>query len=324
MRFNEKLIKLRKERGMTQEDLAFQMSVSRQSVSKWEVGEFEPDFAKLKELSKIFNVRIDYLLNEEEEEAQSVSIGEPTPTVSLKDADTFLSITKKNSFWIALGVFLCILSPVCLFLLGAVSEIPKYGLSESLAAGIGMIVLLLLVAFAVIIFIVCGGRNTPFSFLEKELFQTEKGLRDVVQKRQNEYRKRYVIQNAIGCALCILSLIPLFVGIILNEDNDLLIVCMLSLLFFIAGIGVFFIVRCGVIWGGFEKLLQTGEYTKEKKETSALVGVVSLIYWLGATAIFFAISFPKNNWKYSGIVWVIAGILYPALLALLNYVKKKK
>ncbi len=66
MKFNEKLIELRKERRMTQEQLAIQLGVSRQSVSKWELGECEPDISKLKEIGKLFNVSIDYLILDDE------------------------------------------------------------------------------------------------------------------------------------------------------------------------------------------------------------------------------------------------------------------
>ncbi len=67
MEFNEKLVKLRKEKGMTQEELANEIGVSRQSVSKWELGECEPDIAKLKEISKLFHVSTDFLLLDDEE-----------------------------------------------------------------------------------------------------------------------------------------------------------------------------------------------------------------------------------------------------------------
>ncbi len=65
MRFNEKLTKLRKEKGMTQEELAVEIGVSRQSVSKWELGDCEPDIAKLKVIAQIFHVSIDYLLSDD-------------------------------------------------------------------------------------------------------------------------------------------------------------------------------------------------------------------------------------------------------------------
>lgn len=68
MKFNEKIALLRKQKGMTQEALAFKLGISRQSVSKWETGECEPDLSKLKEIASMFEVSIDYLLNDNYED----------------------------------------------------------------------------------------------------------------------------------------------------------------------------------------------------------------------------------------------------------------
>lgn len=68
MKFNEKVALLRKQKGMTQEALAFKLGISRQSVSKWETGECEPDLSKSKEIASMFEVSIDYLLNDNYED----------------------------------------------------------------------------------------------------------------------------------------------------------------------------------------------------------------------------------------------------------------
>lgn len=62
MEFAEKLITLRKSREWTQEQLAERLNVSRQSVSKWEGGQVIPEAEKIVELSKVFDVTVDYLL----------------------------------------------------------------------------------------------------------------------------------------------------------------------------------------------------------------------------------------------------------------------
>lgn len=62
MSLNEKIFQLRKSNGMSQEHLAENINVSRQAISKWEVGESNPDIDKIVMLSKIFNVSTDYLL----------------------------------------------------------------------------------------------------------------------------------------------------------------------------------------------------------------------------------------------------------------------
>lgn len=72
MEFSEKLIALRKGRELTQEQLAEQLNVSRQSVSKWESGQVIPEVERIIELSKAFNVTLDYLLKPSEIDELSV------------------------------------------------------------------------------------------------------------------------------------------------------------------------------------------------------------------------------------------------------------
>ena len=67
MTLGEKLMKLRKAGGMSQEELAEKMLVSRQAISRWESGETMPDSDNLLRLSKIFQVSTDYLLHDEYE-----------------------------------------------------------------------------------------------------------------------------------------------------------------------------------------------------------------------------------------------------------------
>ncbi|NCD09835.1 MAG: XRE family transcriptional regulator [Negativicutes bacterium] len=64
MQFHDKLLKLRKKAGMTQSELAEAVNVSRQAVSKWEMGTAVPDVENLILLGKLFSVSIDYLVNE--------------------------------------------------------------------------------------------------------------------------------------------------------------------------------------------------------------------------------------------------------------------
>ena len=63
MIFADKLILLRKKAGWSQEELADQMNVTRQSVSKWEGAQSVPDLEKMLRLSELFGVSTDYLLN---------------------------------------------------------------------------------------------------------------------------------------------------------------------------------------------------------------------------------------------------------------------
>ena len=69
MEFKEKLMQLRKERGWSQEELGERLSVTRQTVSKWELGQTTPELAKLIEMSELFGMSIDELVGKEKNSA---------------------------------------------------------------------------------------------------------------------------------------------------------------------------------------------------------------------------------------------------------------
>ena len=75
MTIGQKLKSLRVKQGLTQKDLADQLHVTFQTVSKWENDENEPDISTLKELAKLYGCSVDYLINEGEQ--QSAAVEEP-------------------------------------------------------------------------------------------------------------------------------------------------------------------------------------------------------------------------------------------------------
>lgn len=66
MEFNNKLYNLRKQKGLSQEELANRLNVSRQTVSKWEVGDSTPDMEKLIAISDLFEMSLDELVMDKE------------------------------------------------------------------------------------------------------------------------------------------------------------------------------------------------------------------------------------------------------------------
>lgn len=67
MKLSDKIIKLRKQHGLSQEILAEKLNISRQSLSRWENGTSLPDANNILQISKLFNVTTDYLLNDDYE-----------------------------------------------------------------------------------------------------------------------------------------------------------------------------------------------------------------------------------------------------------------
>lgn len=82
MKLNEKILTLRKKQGLSQEELAEKLNVSRQAVSRWEVGSAQPDASNVLQLSRLFGVTADYLLNDEYESDRDVPIVRRTETTA--------------------------------------------------------------------------------------------------------------------------------------------------------------------------------------------------------------------------------------------------
>lgn len=271
MIFADKLIQLRKKSGWSQEYLAEQMNVSRQSVSKWEGATSVPELAKIVRLSELFGVSTDYLLKDEIEEIEEIEMRSEIHEcrlVTIEEASAFMDIKEKTAKPIALGVFLCIISVIPLMLLGGMSEIPKYRITENMAGGIGVMIMLVIVATAVTIFLINGHKTAPYIYLEKEIFEIEYGVEGMVKERKERYRKTYTKCNILGTLLCILSLVPLMSGAVINDENELFLIFMLTLMFVMIGIGVVFFICCGIQWASYEKLLQEGEYSEQNKVKS--------------------------------------------------------
>lgn len=81
MQFQDKLFSLRKRQGMTQAELSEAINVSRQAISKWEMGTAVPDVSNMLALSKVFHVSVDYLVNDEMENESDAPVVRATAAV---------------------------------------------------------------------------------------------------------------------------------------------------------------------------------------------------------------------------------------------------
>ena len=278
------------------------------------------------EESKINGMRPNRSVKNDDGVMVDIDLFDDTPLlrrVSMEEANAFLSVKLRTAKTIAYAAFLCIVSPIALLILGAISESTVGVLNENIAGGIGMIVLIILVAIAAVMFISSGSKTAPFAYLEKEKFETEYGVSGMVKERKAQYKDLHTKHNIAGACLCVTALIPLFVGAIIDADNDLFLTIMLSLSFLIAGVGVICFIKTGIIWASYEKLLQEGEYSKENKEKPSLSSAIYTAYWVIAAAVYLGYSLSSNNWGQSWIIWVVAGVIFPAVIAITNAFEKK-
>lgn len=322
----DKIVTLRKRAGWSQEELAAQLGVSRQSVSKWEGAQSVPDMQKVVQMSRLFGVTTDYLLKEElgEPEPAQSEPDAPLRCVTMEQAADYLSLRQAAAPKLALATLLCVLSPVALLLLAALSDRPGAALSENVAAGIGLCVLLVLVAAAVAVFITCAAQVKAYAFLETEPFETAYGVTGMVRERRAAAAPEHTRGKVAGTVLCILSAVPLFIAVCL-DGPDLLYVGAICLLLVLAGVGSALFVYGGVYQAAMDRLLEEGDYVRPRKRQNGVVGAISSIYWLTVTAAYLLWTFgpwwdaqPQDTW----ILWAVAGVLYGAVMALVRGIRK--
>lgn len=323
----EKITMLRKQNGWSQEELAAKLNISRQSVSKWESTASVPDLDKIIKLSEIFGVSTDFLLKDDMEDAIIPAgadyVEEPIRNVSLDEANNFMELTARFSKWIAFGVMLCILSPVLLIVLIGMSAYGFIPLSENTAVGLGMIILLIMVAAAVAIFILKGMQLSRYEYLEKEDFTLEYGVSGIVEKRKHDFENTFRTCIAIGVVLCILGVVPLFLTQ-LFPGFYLLEILSIGLLLTMAACGVFLFVWSGMIQGSFQKLLQVEDYSTRNKKVNKKIEPFSGFYWCLITAIYLGWSFLTNDWDKTWIIWPCAGVLFGAISCIMHIILKEK
>ena len=322
----DKIIALRKKSGWSQEELAEKMDVSRQSISKWEGAQSVPDMARIVRLSELFGVSTDYLLKDEIESIELLSVPDPgtaVRTVSMEEASAFLNVKALNASRVALGVFLCTLSPVLLMLLGGAQEYGRIAMTENQAGGLGLIVMLLLVGCAVALFVTSGLRISKYEVLEQEPIDTLYGVSGMVNERREQFRPVFTRQLTIGIVLCVVSVIPLGISLLFAGENEFLHVLALCSMMVIIAVGVLLIVRAAIIWGGFQILLEEGDYSREAKENLKTHGNIGKIYWLLVVAGYLAWSFITNDWHRTWIIWPVAAVSYGAVVAIAGALRKR-
>ena len=307
----DKIIEERKKNGWSQEELASKLGVSRQAVSKWESAGSIPDLQRILQMSELFGVTTDYLLKDEiEEDRLNEYVETKTIKVSMEEANQYLDMKSRGSRIVGNATSLCILSPVPLIVLGTMTE-------DHTLVGFGLVFLLMLVAIAVYLFVNYGLHESHMQHLEKESFETEYGVSGMVRERREQYEPTFTRNIAIGVVLCILSIIPTIMAGVM-EVEDYMSGISVGLLLIIVSIGVNILIRAGMIKSSYDTLLQEGEYTIEEKHLKKKTDAFSGAYWCLIVAIYLGWSFWTNNWKFTWIIWPVAGVLYAAVLGMVK------
>lgn len=321
----DKIIKLRKQLGWSQEELAEQMDVSRQSVSKWESAQSIPDLNKIVGLAELFGVSTDFLLKDSSETEEYIDspIKSELKQVSLEQSLEYLNTKLEVANITVKGVVLCVCSPAPLFFLLALHSHGQAGLTEKMAAALGIISIFVIVAIAVSFFIRIKHYEHRTADFEKNRFQLAYGVHGVLIKKRDAFTPIYNRKLSLGIGLFILSTVPfLLVAILISQQT--LILLMLSVLLIIVAIGLALVIPSVAQSEAFELLINEGDATKAKSEYDQNAEKLAAFYWPTIVAAYLGWSLWTMDWGVTWIIWPVAGVAFAGFVGLMGLLRPSK
>lgn len=324
----DKIITLRKQNGWSQEELAEKVGISRQSVSKWESGMSIPDLDKIIKLSGIFGVSTDYLLKDEVETTVYTETEEDKAqvkgrVVSVEEANAYMNTAERVSAWMGLATFLCVFSPICLILFGGLAERGILFPTEDMAGGIGVAILLVLIAIGAAMFIVTSLQLEKFEYMEKEEINLAYGITGLVEKKKEDFAPIYRRSIVVVAVFSILGIVPLMIAAAFDASDLVYVICVDVLLLLVA-FGASYVVKTSTVYETYQKLLQEGDYTIAKKRETRKMSPFVVSFWCIVTAAYVGISLYTNLWGTTWMIWPVAALVFVALYNVIKSVVHKE
>lgn len=302
MNLSEKIFNERRKLGLSQEQFAEKMQISRQAVSKWESGQSTPDLDKIVLMSQIFGVSTDYLLKETVDTVENTestiagdSIYDPSNSrksdmadavfnegsesnsenarennsgkgLTWDEVDSYMEVREKSGKRIAIGVCLCLLSFA--FSCIAIMITKRLGAPEDIQDTAAGTVMFLLLGTAIMLFIMSGLRLHIYEYLEKEDFLLPDDIKLLITDKKKAYQEIFNIHITIGVILVILAIVLCMLAetfLTYTTMKDYTDEVQGIIMFGVLAVAVFLFVQAGIRMGTYNILLQEQDYTKDKK-----------------------------------------------------------
>ena len=320
----DKIVKLRKQLAWSQEELAEKLNISRQSVSKWESANSIPDLNKIIKLAEIFDVSTDFLLKDEYEtfETKSESSQSSVSQISMEQALKYVASKIAISHLTTKGVLLCLCSVMPLFFFMAMAETNKLGLSDDMAAGLGVLSILIMISLAVSFFIKTNQYETDIKAIDNEPFELSYGVHSAFQEKLEKFKPRYNLRLSIAVFLFIVSFVPVMFAGMFFEGSDVTIMMLIVLLLFIAT-GLYILLPVSARFEAYNRIL-TDNSDFEKSKRSQKAEKLAAFYWPLLTAIFLGWSLWTMDWGITWIIWPVGAVLFAALVGLMELLDKEE
>ena len=277
MKFEENLRELRKQNGLSQEELAEKLNVSRQAVSKWENGSGYPELDKLMVLCELFHCTMDDLLKGDVKERDVVGI------------ERYEQHCNQMSWAMTLGVFMCISAVTA----GAFMETIFTGKYEIIL----IMIFFILVTIGVMIFVYYGMQSESFHKKYPNIPQ-----HIYTEEEIDAFNKKFQLAIVVGVGMIIISLV-------IHE-----IIAQFAPEYIANGVfmAIVSIVVSIFVYFGLQKTKYEDTRKDEKNPVSKedeMVGKYSGVIMLIATIIFLLWGFLLDGWRIAWLVYPVGGIL---------------
>lgn len=292
MNFGTNLTAARKAKGLSQEELADRLNVSRQTIYKWETQVTYPDIDKLCDIAKCLEVSTSYLLGEWEvtsytEPSDASQEGERGNSVP-DQAQTVLHY-KRFARMIGACTLLILASVGALVLLNAFSF---WGVEA-----ISVIQLLCCISVAVIGYVMAGLRHEPFEKQKEDLPLFTRQERHVAQRVFN-------VKIVAGLALILAGLV--FVVVAGFSESEWLSHIAVAVFLALIGVAVYLFITAGILYDLYMGEDSPRKHHEKKNEPhERICGVIMII----ATAVFLLLGFVWNLWHPAWVAFPIGGLL---------------
>jgi transcriptional regulator with XRE-family HTH domain len=319
----EKIVRLRKQVGWSQEELAEKMNVSRQSVSKWESTNSIPDLNRIIILAEIFDVSTDFLLKDENEafDSRDESRELDTIQISLEQAVKYIENKMEVSALVTKGVMLCLCSVVPLFFFLAMAETNRLNLTGDIAAAIGVASILVMVSIGISFFIKINQYESDTAVIDNEAFELAYGVHGVFKEKLKKCRVTYNRRLSVGIFMFIFSFVPLMFVSMFANGSDIILMMLIVLLLMIAA-GIYIVAPVSAKYDAYNHILKDSCLETTKSTRTKRAEKLAAFYWPLLTAIFLGWSLWTMDWGVTWIVWPVGGVLFAALVGLMELLCK--
>lgn len=292
MAFSENLQYIRSHAGITQEQLAEQLDVSRQSVSKWESGASFPEMDTLLRLCDLYEVSLDTLLRGDVE-ASNVS--------DTAQYDAFMTRSAKRIAFSVGAIIAAVAAMIALHMIGV---------HELISAAF----LLLVITISVIVMVASGIQSDHFRKKHPMIkdFYTE--------EEKDAFHQKFVWFIAGGVGAILFGVVLMVLAFAFLPEQEPYESVMAALFILIIACAVTSFVYAGIMEEKYKiwKYNRDNNPTPEAKKQLNLIGTVCGCIMLAATAIYLGLGFTHNSWDTSWWVFPVGGILCGVASTILN------